>query len=155
MWRKEGAGSGCKRWDVTGNTSCSIPAPGPFAGPQLAAACPLQEPGLQMVRIMAAEPRLTTYLWVLKPQQRSPKPRQSRSSLIANPWICLWIYFISSKCAHPQTPHSSETQHPKFCCFLMYRVFHQIGSSQDGSENRARTHSPIQILAEPLPNKTL
>lgn len=58
MGRREGDGAGRNGCDLTGNTSRSIPAPGlsvPIAGPQLAAACPLQRPRFQPVPITATE----------------------------------------------------------------------------------------------------
>lgn len=58
MWRREGDGAGRNGCNLTGNTSRPIPAPGlsgPIAGPQLAAACPLQRPRVQPVPITATE----------------------------------------------------------------------------------------------------
>lgn len=131
---------------MTGNTSCSIPAPGlpgPITGPQLAAACPLQEPGFQLVHITATEPRLTA-IDESSSLSKDP-PTQSRNSLTANSQIRLWMYFISNKFVHPQT----FSRNPPSQILLLSRVQSSIrmGAPRMGgaSANRAHPHSPVQI----------
>lgn len=89
--------------------------------------------------------RAKTHYLSMNPQTSAKilQPQTEQEFVDSKSLNILRIYFISSKCAHPQTPQSSEGHHPKFCCFLAYRVFHQIGSSQDGWHLREQGPHPL------------
>lgn len=86
-WRREGDGAGRNGCDLRGNTSRSIPAPGlsgPIAGPQLAAACPLQRPRFQPVPITATES------WLARDESpSSAKTLLPQKRTLSNPQIRL------------------------------------------------------------------
>lgn len=129
MWRREGDGAGRNGCDLTGNTSRPIPAPGlsgPITGPQLAAACPLQRPRVQSVPITATES------WLARDESPSLGEDSSppEKDFVKSPNTSIDALSIWSVCTPFDVTFSRRPPSP-FCCFLLFSVFYQTGSSWD------------------------
>lgn len=142
---------------MTGNTSCSIPAPGlpgPVPGPQLAAACPLQEPSFQMVHTTATEPRLA----IDESSSLSkdpPTPEQEFADSKSPNKFMVVLHF--KKICIPLDITFSGRHHFNSVAFSCPESSIRLGAPRIGgtSKDRTHTHSPVRIPAESQFNETL